>query len=39
LIEGTSVTLDSPEAVAKWIEERKKRWPSNKVVEERVSAD
>lgn len=38
VIEGTTITLDSPEAVARWIEERKKRWPSNKVVEEKVSA-
>jgi hypothetical protein len=28
--------LDSPEAIAKWIEDRKKRWPSNKVVVEKV---
>ncbi|KAL8279144.1 hypothetical protein RQP46_008400 [Phenoliferia psychrophenolica] len=32
-IEGTSISLDSPEAIAKWIEERKKKWPSAKVVE------
>lgn len=36
-IEGTSISLDSPEAIAKWIEDRKKRWPSNKVVEEKVN--
>lgn len=35
-IEGTSISLDSPEAIAKWIEERKKKWPSAKVVEVKV---
>ncbi|KAM0752992.1 hypothetical protein T439DRAFT_323604 [Meredithblackwellia eburnea MCA 4105] len=34
-IEGTSLALDSPEAIAKWIEDRKKKWPSNKVVGEK----
>ncbi|SCV68643.1 BQ2448_764 [Microbotryum intermedium] len=34
-IEGTSLSLDSPEAVAAWIEQRKQRWPSSKVVEEK----
>lgn len=28
--------MDSPEAIAKWIEERKKKWPSAKVVEVKV---
>lgn len=36
-IEGSNISLDSPEAIAKWIEDRKKRWPSFKVVEEKVS--
>lgn len=36
-IEGSSISLDSPEAIAKWIEDRKKRWPSIKVVEDKVS--
>ncbi|GAA6022032.1 hypothetical protein JCM8202_004384 [Rhodotorula sphaerocarpa] len=38
VIEGTGIALDTPEAVARWIEERKKRWPSNKVVEEKEKA-
>ncbi|BGP28575.1 hypothetical protein JCM10296v2_000311 [Rhodotorula toruloides] len=38
VIEGTGIALDTPEAVAKWIEERKKRWPSKKVVEEKEKA-
>jgi len=36
VIEGTGIALDTPEAVARWIEERKKRWPSKKVVDEKV---
>ncbi|GEM06109.1 zinc finger, CCCH-type protein [Rhodotorula toruloides] len=39
VIEGTGLALDTPEAVAKWIEERKKRWPSKKVVEEKDEED
>ena len=35
-IEGANISLDSPEAVAQWIADRKKRWPSNKVVQEKV---
>ncbi|GAA5861362.1 hypothetical protein JCM1840_005344 [Sporobolomyces johnsonii] len=35
VIEGTGISLDTPEAVAKWIEDRKKRWPSKKVVEDK----
>lgn len=38
VIEGTGISLDTPEAVAKWIEDRKKRWPSKKVVEEKEKA-
>ncbi|BGP12473.1 hypothetical protein JCM10213_006960 [Rhodosporidiobolus nylandii] len=38
VIEGTGLSLDTPEAVAKWIEERKKRWPSKKVVDEKEKA-
>ncbi|GAA5856213.1 hypothetical protein JCM8547_000822 [Rhodosporidiobolus lusitaniae] len=38
VIEGTGLSLDTPEAVARWIEERKKRWPSKKVVEEKETA-
>ena len=30
--------MDTPEAVAKWIADRKKRWPSKKVVEEKEKA-
>ncbi|KAM0793692.1 hypothetical protein ACM66B_001119 [Microbotryomycetes sp. NB124-2] len=35
VIEGTNMSLDTPEAVAQWIEERKKRWPTNKLVAEK----
>ena len=35
-IEGSNISLDSPEAIAKWIADRKKRWPSNQVVEDKV---
>ncbi|GAA6059382.1 hypothetical protein JCM10212_003280 [Sporobolomyces blumeae] len=35
VIEGTGITLDSEEAVRKWREDRKRRWPSKKVVEEK----
>jgi len=38
VIEGTGIALDTPEAVAKWISDRKKRWPSKKVVEEKEKA-
>ncbi|GAA5972669.1 hypothetical protein JCM11641_002966 [Rhodosporidiobolus odoratus] len=38
VIEGTGLSLDTPEAVAKWIAERKKRWPSQKVVNEKEKA-
>ncbi|GAA5837441.1 hypothetical protein JCM9279_005690 [Rhodotorula babjevae] len=38
VIEGTGIALDTPEAVARWIEERKKRWPSKKVVDEKERA-
>lgn len=38
MIEGTGLSLDTPEAVEKWIEDRKKRWPSKKVVEEKEKA-
>ncbi|CAE7225630.1 unnamed protein product [Rhizoctonia solani] len=33
---GTDVKLDSPEAIASWLEERKKRWPSAKRISEKV---
>ncbi|CAE6425069.1 unnamed protein product [Rhizoctonia solani] len=33
---GTDVKLDSPEAIATWLEERKKRWPSARRVAEKV---
>ncbi|THH18406.1 hypothetical protein EW146_g2570 [Bondarzewia mesenterica] len=29
LIQGTSISLDTPEALEKWIEERKRRWPTD----------
>ncbi|KAF8761530.1 Nuclear fragile X mental retardation-interacting protein 1 (NUFIP1) [Rhizoctonia solani] len=34
---GTNVKLDSPEAIAAWLEERKRRWPSAKRVAEKVT--
>lgn len=36
-IEGTSIKLDSPEAIKAWIEERKKKWPTAKRVEEKAA--
>lgn len=36
LIQQLKIKLDTPEAIAKWIEDRKKRWPSNKRIEEKV---
>ncbi|KAG8748937.1 hypothetical protein FRC12_013706 [Ceratobasidium sp. 428] len=33
---GTDTKLDSPEAIAAWLEERKKRWPSAKRVSEQA---
>ncbi|KAG8691867.1 hypothetical protein FRC11_007226 [Ceratobasidium sp. 423] len=33
---GTDVKLDSPEAIAAWLEERKKRWPSAKRIAEKA---
>ncbi|KAH7344983.1 hypothetical protein B0J17DRAFT_624239 [Rhizoctonia solani] len=33
---GTDVKLDSPEAMATWLEERKKRWPSAKRIAEKA---
>ncbi|ODQ78068.1 hypothetical protein BABINDRAFT_163095 [Babjeviella inositovora NRRL Y-12698] len=35
LIHGTNITLESEEDIAKWIEERKKRWPSRKRLTEK----
>lgn len=32
-IQGTNISLQTEEDIAKWIEERKKRWPSRKNVE------
>lgn len=32
-IPGTTITLQTDEDIAKWIEERKKNWPSNKNIE------
>jgi len=34
-IQGTSVTLDSPDILEAWLAERKKRWPTSIRVEER----
>ncbi|GAA5898973.1 zinc finger CCCH domain-containing nuclear FMR1 interacting 1 family protein [Sporobolomyces salmoneus] len=38
VIEGTGISLDTPEAVAKWIADRKKRWPTKKLVDEKEKA-
>lgn len=34
-IEGTNITLQTEEDIAKWIEERRKKWPTRKNVEEK----
>lgn len=34
-IQGTNIVFENEEDVAKWIEERKKNWPTNKKVEEK----
>lgn len=34
-IPGTSITLETDEDIAKWIEDRKRNWPSKKNVEEK----
>lgn len=36
LVLQLKVNLDSPEAIAKWVEERRKRWPSTRRIEEKV---
>lgn len=36
MILGTDTKLDTPEAIAAWLEDRKKRWPSAKRVMEKV---
>ncbi|KAM9908459.1 hypothetical protein OXX79_000376 [Metschnikowia pulcherrima] len=36
-IEGTNITLQTEEDIAKWIAERKKRWPTRKNVEAKLS--
>ncbi len=36
LVQQLKIKLDTPEAIAKWIEDRKKRWPSAQRVEEKV---
>ncbi|CAE6469864.1 unnamed protein product [Rhizoctonia solani] len=33
---GTDIKLDSPEAMAAWLQERKKRWPSARRIAEKV---
>ncbi|QRV76244.1 nuclear fragile X mental retardation-interacting protein [Ceratobasidium sp. AG-Ba] len=35
---GTDTKLDTPEAIAAWLQERKKRWPSAKRVAEKVQS-
>lgn len=34
-IEGTSITLQTEEDIAKWIEERRKKWPTRKNIQEK----
>lgn len=34
-IPGTTISLQTDEDIAKWIEERKKKWPTNKRIEEK----
>lgn len=36
LIPGLNIQLDSPELVQKWLAERKKRWPTKAVVEQKA---
>ncbi|ESX02970.1 hypothetical protein KL918_002256 [Ogataea parapolymorpha] len=36
-IPGTNIVLDSEEDIQKWIEERRKNWPTNKRVQEKKS--
>lgn len=35
LIQGTNLTLDTPDAIDAWVEERKKRWPSSTLIAEK----
>ena len=37
MIEGTNISLQTEEDIAKWIDERKSKWPSSKRVAQRVS--
>jgi hypothetical protein len=37
MIEGTSIKLDTPEAIEAWIAERKAKWPTQKVIQDKVS--
>ncbi|KAF8314219.1 hypothetical protein DL93DRAFT_2080311 [Clavulina sp. PMI_390] len=39
LIQQLKIKLDTPEDIAKWIEDRKKRWPTAKRVEEKKQAE
>lgn len=36
-IQGTNIVLDSPEDIQRWIEERRKNWPTTKRVSEKSS--
>lgn len=38
-IPGTTISLQTDEDIAKWIEERKKRWPTDKRIEEKKLAE
>lgn len=35
-ISGLNIQLDSPELIAEWINQRKKRWPTQQVVQEKL---
>ncbi|CBQ67842.1 conserved hypothetical protein [Sporisorium reilianum SRZ2] len=35
-ISGLNIQLDSPELIAEWINQRKKRWPTQQVVEQKL---
>ncbi|CAK7904440.1 hypothetical protein CAAN1_13S01332 [[Candida] anglica] len=38
-IPGTSITLETEEDIRKWIEERKKKWPTRKNLEEKLKQE
>jgi hypothetical protein len=38
LVQQLKIKLDTPEEIAKWVEDRRKRWPSRKRIEAKVRA-